>query len=198
MEEYAARCNRCGHEMTLVKIIRNGAVVLTALYKCPDCGKECIAEFDKCYDLDKPDLYDIDENGYDPDGFDRDGYDRNGYDPRGFDRKHLHKDTASPFNPSGYDWEGYDAEGLDERGFDREGFYGKTGSKYDNDGYDWHGYKEDGYNEYGIDRHGKHRDGREPEKNAGKRRLMIFVTNFLLVVVFFLILQLLKHFSIIK
>ena len=198
MEEYIAKCNRCGHEMTREKVIRNGAVVLTALYRCPACGKECIAEFDKYYDIDKPDLYDIDENGYDPDGFDRDGFDRNGYDPRGFDRTHVHKDTSSPFNPSGYDWEGYDAEGLDERGFDREGYYRKTGSKYDEDGYDWHGFKKDGYNKYGIDRYGKNRDGVEPVQDARKRRWVKFITNFLLTTVFILILLLLKRFSIIK
>lgn len=165
MEEYVAKCNQCGHKMTLEKVIRNGAVVLTALYKCPNCGKKCIAEFDKFYDLDKPDLYDIDANGYDIDGFDTDGYDRNGYDPRGFDRMHLHRETSTPFNPSGYDWEGYDADGLDERGFDREGFYKKTGERYNESGFDWHGYDKDGYNKYDIDCHGKFRsDGEEKPK----------------------------------
>lgn len=198
MEEYVARCNQCGHEMTLEKVIRNGAVVFTARYKCPSCGKKCIAEFDKFYVLDKPDLYDFDANGYDQDGFDADGYDRNGYDPGGFDKMHMHKDTSSPFNPSGYDWEGYDAEGLDERGFDREGFYRKTGKKYDEEGYDWHGYKRDGYNKYGIDRYGKLREGIEPGMDARKKRIRRFAINLLLIIVFIFILQLLKHFSIIS
>ena len=72
MEEYVAKCNQCGHIMTLEKVINNGAVVFTARYKCHNCGKKCVAEFDKFYDLDKPVLYDLDANGYDPDGFDAD------------------------------------------------------------------------------------------------------------------------------
>ena len=166
MEEYVANCKKCGHLMTLEKVINNGSVVLTALYKCPKCGKKYIAEFDKFYDLNKPELLEIDTKGYDPDGYDTDGYDRDGYDSRGFDRKHIHRETSTPFDPSGYDWEVYDAAGLDERGFDREGFYKKTGERYNEDGLDWHGYDKDGYNKYDTDVYGHPRPGTEKPKKG--------------------------------
>ena len=166
MEEYVAHCKKCGQLMTLEKVINNGAVLLTARYRCPKCGKIYVAEFDKFYDLNKPELYDFDASGYDPDGFDIDGYDRDGFDPRGFDRKHIHRETATPFNPSGYDWEGYDAAGLDERGFDREGFYKKTGERYNEAGMDWHGYDKEGYNKYGTDVYGHLRPGEEKSKRV--------------------------------
>lgn len=178
MEEYIAKCNQCGHIMALEKVINNGSIVFTALYKCPNCGKKCIAEFDKFYDINKPDLYDLDANGYDPDGYDADGYNREGYDPRGFDRMHIHKETSSPFNTSGYDWEGYDADGLDERGFDREGFYRKTGERYNEAGIDWHGYNKYGYNEYGIDRYGNHHPSYKVTlSNEGKKS---FITSIII------------------
>lgn len=175
MEEYVAKCNQCGHIMTLEKVINNGAVVFTARYKCHNCGKKCVAEFDKFYDLDKPELYDLDANGYDPDGFDADGYDRDGYDPRGFDRMHIHRETSTPLNPSGYDWEGYDKDGVDGRGFDREGFYKKTGERYNEEGFDWHGFDKDGHNKYGIDRHGNHRYGDEQPLSKDNRKTLISV-----------------------
>lgn len=181
MEEYIAKCGQCGHTMSLEKVINNGAVVFTARYKCPNCGKKCVAEFDKFYDLDKPELYDLDANGYDPDGFDADGYDREGYDPRGFDRMHIHRETSTSLNPSGYDWEGYNKDGLDERGFDREGFYKKTGERYNEEGFDWHGFDKDGYDKYGIDRHGNHRSGDEQPLSKDNRKTLISVIIMALV-----------------
>lgn len=181
MEEYIAKCNQCGHVMTLEKVIKNGAVVLTALYKCPNCGKKCIAEFDKFYDIDKPDLYDLDANGYDTDGYDADGYDRDGYDSGGFDRMHIHRETSTPFNPSGYDWEDYDADGLDERGFDREGFYKKTGERYNEAGFDWHGFDKDGYDKYGIDRYGNHRPGNKKSISKENKKMLIYSFLWILV-----------------
>ena len=164
MEKYIARCEKCGQIMSLEKVINNGAVLLKASYKCPHCGKMYTAEFDKFYNDDKPDLYEIGENGYDADGFDAEGYDKEGYDTGGFDRMHIHRETSTPYDSNGYDWEGYDADGLDERGFDRKGFYKKTGKKYNEDGKDWHGYDRNGYDEYGFDKHGNPQPGTEEPK----------------------------------
>lgn len=185
MERYWAECESCGNNLLLKKIINNGADVLTAFCHCPKCGKNYVAEFDKLYDINKPDLSVIGPDGLDSDGFDADGYDKDGYDPRGFDRKHLYMGTSSPFNPSGYDWEGYDAEGLDYRGFDRSGFYRKTGAKYDENGYDWHGYNKDGYNKYGVDRYGRLPDGSDPEKNMKKRDAKELIVSVLIILLLF-------------
>ena len=181
LKDYSARCESCYNEMTLEKVVYNGAQVLSVLCHCPECGKKYLADFDKFYSVDDPLLAEIGEDGLDADGFDTEGYNREGYDSWGFDRNHLHKDTASPYDPSGYDWERYDAEGLDERGFDREGFYRKTGARYDQDGYDWHGYKENGYNKYGVDRFGKLPDGSDPvQKLKAKQRRQILIPALLI------------------
>ena len=192
MEEFVAKCGSCGRVMTTERIINNGAVVLTVLCRCPNCGKEYVAEFDKFYSIDQPELMEIDENGLDPDGYDVEGYNKDGFDPRGFDRAHIHHDTSSPYDLSGYDWEGYDAEGLDKRGFDRAGYYKKTESKYDNAGFDWHGYGQDGYNANGYDRYGNHRqdpvvpEHRSKRNNHRKALIILFVLVFSLLVLFFL------------
>ena len=67
-EEFVAKCGSCGRVMTTERIINNGAVVLTVLCRCPNCGKEYVAEFDKFYDIDQPELMEIDENGKLKDG----------------------------------------------------------------------------------------------------------------------------------
>ena len=193
MEDYWAKCESCGNRLFFKKIINNGADILAAFCHCPKCGKDYVAEFDKLYDIDKPDLSLIGPDGLDSDGFDADGYDKDGYDPRGFDRKHLYMGTSSPFNPSGYDWEGYDAEGLDERGFDRLGFYRKTESKYDENGYDWHGYNKDGYNKYGVDRYGRLPDGSDPIKNTKKSSIKETIVSVLIILLLFFMVILLSR-----
>jgi hypothetical protein len=195
MEEFVARCGYCGQVMTTERIINNGAVVLTVLCRCPHCGKEYIAEFDKFSAIDQPELMEIDENGLDPDGYDAEGYDKDGLDPRGFDRAHIHHDTSSPYDSSGYDWEGYDSDGLDKRGFDRDGYYKKTESKYNKAGFDWHGYGKDGYNEFNIDKYGKHREAAVPlEYQSGQNKKGCLNSIFFFCISLFIIISLFYSF----
>lgn len=182
MENYIAKCPVCGREMQQVKVVCNGAVILTMICRCTYCDKEYVAEFDKFYQIDCPELLPLDPAGMDEDGFDRDGFDRDGFNPKGFDRNHIHRETGTLYDTGGLDWESYDSEGLDRRGFDRNGFYMKTQSRYNPDGYDCCGYDKDGYNEDGLDKFGKGRDN-TPEDDQDVVPKSPYLTYIILLII---------------
>jgi len=194
MENYTAKCPSCGQKLTIGKTLLDGAVIFAAQCNCPNCGKKYTAEFDKLYQIDEPELFEIGADGYDKDGFDAEGYNKDGISERGFDRNHICVETSSPYNSAGFDWEGYNADGLDERGFDRDGFYKHSTSKYNEEGYDWHGYNASGYNQYGVDKYGKDPNGFTLEelaaaekKRSTRRTLALLAICIVAITIYYLI-----------